>query len=135
MSIKTLKNGPEKLLIIGPNLFLSQFSPDHSTELIFHTMKSRDQTSVYLSVQSPCPFADVIYGWYLRDDKSPNGDVSDIPHPRKVENRCILKLFVTAYQSLSLYISMKYKDTVSIWQALDRNFVSTYAVSWFEMSW
>jgi hypothetical protein len=29
MSIKTLKNGPQKLLIIGPNPFISQSSPDH----------------------------------------------------------------------------------------------------------
>ena len=52
MSIKTLKNGPQKLLIIGPNPFISQSSPDHSPELIFHIMKSRDQTSVLLSVEN-----------------------------------------------------------------------------------
>ena len=46
MSIKTLKNWPQKLLIIGPNPFISQSSPDHSP----HIMKSRDQTSVLLSV-------------------------------------------------------------------------------------
>ena len=45
MSTKTLKNWPQKLLIIGPNPFISQSSPDHSPELIFHIMKSRDQTS------------------------------------------------------------------------------------------
>ena len=28
--MKTLKNGPQKLLIIGPNLFFSQSSPAHS---------------------------------------------------------------------------------------------------------
>ena len=32
MSIKTLKNGPQKLLIIGPNPFISQSSPDHSPQ-------------------------------------------------------------------------------------------------------
>ena len=36
---------------IGPDPFISQSSPDHSPELIFHKMKSRDQTSVLLSVQ------------------------------------------------------------------------------------
>ena len=35
---------------IGPDPFISQSSPDHSPELIFHKMKSRDQTSVLLSV-------------------------------------------------------------------------------------
>jgi hypothetical protein len=50
LSIKTLKNGPQKLLIIGPDPFISQSSPDHSPGLIFHIMKSRDQTSVLLSV-------------------------------------------------------------------------------------
>ena len=32
MSIKTLKNGPQKLLIIGPDPFISQSSPDHSSQ-------------------------------------------------------------------------------------------------------
>ena len=32
MSIKTLKNGPQKLLIIGPDPFISQSSPDHSPQ-------------------------------------------------------------------------------------------------------
>jgi hypothetical protein len=32
LSIKTLKNGPQKLLIIGPNPFISQSSPDHSPQ-------------------------------------------------------------------------------------------------------
>ena len=45
-----VKNRPQKLLIIGPDHFISQSSPDHSPELIFHIMKSRDQTSVLLSV-------------------------------------------------------------------------------------
>ena len=48
--MKTLKNRPQKLLIIGPDPFISQSSPDHSPESIFHIMKSRDQTSVLLSV-------------------------------------------------------------------------------------
>ena len=39
---------PRKLLIIGPDPFISQSSPDHSPELTFHIMKSRDQTSVHL---------------------------------------------------------------------------------------
>ena len=33
LSIKTLRNGPQKLLIIGPNPFISQSSPDHSPQL------------------------------------------------------------------------------------------------------
>ena len=52
LSIKTLKNGPQKLLIIGPDPCFPQSSPGHSPELIFHFMKSRDQTSVLLSVRS-----------------------------------------------------------------------------------
>ena len=36
------------MLIIGPNLFISQSSPDHSPYI--HIMKSRDQTSVLSSV-------------------------------------------------------------------------------------
>jgi hypothetical protein len=32
LSIKTLKNGPQKLLIIGPDPFISQPSPDHSPQ-------------------------------------------------------------------------------------------------------
>ena len=32
LSIKTLKNGPQKLLIIGPDPFISQSSPDHSPQ-------------------------------------------------------------------------------------------------------
>ena len=40
------------LLKIGPDPFISQSSPKHShrPELIFHIMKSKDQTSVLLSV-------------------------------------------------------------------------------------
>ena len=30
LSINTLKNGPQKLIIIGPDPFISQSSPDHS---------------------------------------------------------------------------------------------------------
>ena len=49
---KSVKNLPQKLLIIVQNLFfLSPSQPTaHSPELIFHIMKSRDQTSVLLSV-------------------------------------------------------------------------------------
>ena len=50
LSIKTLKNLPQKLLIIDPNPFISHSSPDHSPELIFHIMKSRNKTSVLLAV-------------------------------------------------------------------------------------
>jgi hypothetical protein len=32
LSIKTLKNWPQKLLIIGPDPFISQSSPDHSPQ-------------------------------------------------------------------------------------------------------
>ena len=49
--MKTLKNWPQKLLIIGPDPFISQSSPDHSPESIFQIMKSQDQTSVLLSVK------------------------------------------------------------------------------------
>ena len=52
MSIETLKNGPQKLLIIGTDPFISQSSPDHSPQSIidFSNYESRDQTSVLLSV-------------------------------------------------------------------------------------
>ena len=52
MTPKKLKNVPQKMLIIGPDPFISQTSPDHSPELIFHIMKSLDQTSILLSVAS-----------------------------------------------------------------------------------
>ena len=39
------------LLRIGPDPFFPQSSPGHSPKLIFHIMKSRDQTSVLLSVE------------------------------------------------------------------------------------
>ena len=49
---KKLKNGSQKLLIIGPDPF--SHSPAqataHSQKLFFHITKSRDQTSVLLSV-------------------------------------------------------------------------------------
>ena len=50
--MKTLKNRPQKLLIIGPIPFFHRPAQTtaHSPELIFHIMKSRDQTSVLLSV-------------------------------------------------------------------------------------
>ena len=38
------------LLIMGPDPFIPQSSQGHSPKLIFHIMKSRDQTSVLLSV-------------------------------------------------------------------------------------
>ena len=42
------------MLIISPDPFFPQSSPGHSPqqELIFHIMKSRDQTSVFLSVHA-----------------------------------------------------------------------------------
>jgi hypothetical protein len=48
-----LKNWPQKLLIIGPNPFISQSSSEHSPspELIFHIMKS----PVLLSVLNRSP--------------------------------------------------------------------------------
>jgi hypothetical protein len=48
-------SGPQKLLIIGPTLFFHSPAQTtaHSPEWIFHIMKSRDQTSVLLSVEYP----------------------------------------------------------------------------------
>ena len=43
-----VKKQASKLLIIGPNLLFH--SPAHSPELIFHTIKYREQASVLLSV-------------------------------------------------------------------------------------
>jgi hypothetical protein len=50
--MKTLKDGPQKLLIIGPNLFFhSPAQPTaHSPDLIFHIMNMSQDTSVSLSV-------------------------------------------------------------------------------------
>ena len=50
---KLKKNGPQKLLIIGPNLlFHSPAQPTaHNPELIFQIIKFREQASVLLSVQ------------------------------------------------------------------------------------
>jgi hypothetical protein len=46
-----LKQPPKKLLIIGPNPFIPQpRATAHSPKMIFNTMKSRDPTSVLLSV-------------------------------------------------------------------------------------
>ena len=49
----TPKNRPEKLLIIGPTHFFHSPAQTtaHSPKLIFHIMKSRNQTSVLLSVE------------------------------------------------------------------------------------
>ena len=46
---------PQQLLIIGPDPFIPQSSPDHSPQprIDFPYMKSRDQTSVLLSVPAP----------------------------------------------------------------------------------
>ena len=46
--MKTLKNGPQKLLIIGPNLFFH--SPAYSQELVFHIINMSQDPSVSLSV-------------------------------------------------------------------------------------
>ena len=51
LTMKKWKNGPQKLLIIGPTPFFFTVQPrPHSPELIFHIMKSWDLTSVLLSV-------------------------------------------------------------------------------------
>ena len=49
MTLKNWKNGPQKLLIIGPDPFMPQSSQAiaHSPESIFDIMKSRDQTYLY----------------------------------------------------------------------------------------
>ena len=53
LSTKTLKNGPQKLLIISQNLFFSQSSPAqstaHSPKLIFHIINMSQDSSVSLS--------------------------------------------------------------------------------------
>ena len=51
---KNLKNGPQTLLIIGPDLFFH--SPAHSPELIFHIMNMSQDTSVSLSVLKTSTF-------------------------------------------------------------------------------
>ena len=50
--MKTLKNRPKKLLIIGPNLFFHSpvQSTDQSPGLIFHIINTSQDTSVLLSV-------------------------------------------------------------------------------------
>ena len=45
---KSLKNRPQKLLIISPNLLFH--SPAHSPELIFHIIKCREQAFVLIVV-------------------------------------------------------------------------------------
>ena len=54
---ENLKNGPTKLLIIGPNLFFhSRAQPTaHSQELIFHIMNMSQETSVSLSTYLQLP--------------------------------------------------------------------------------
>ena len=54
--MKTLKNGPQKLLIIGQNLFFSQSSPANSPQPkidFFHIINMSQDASVSLSVLSP----------------------------------------------------------------------------------
>ena len=60
MTQKKWKNWTQKLLIIGPDPFIPQSSPDHSPELMLNIMKSRDQTSVLLSVQITNHFASLL---------------------------------------------------------------------------
>ena len=68
MTPKKWKNWPQKLLIIGPDPFISQSSPDHSPELIFQIMKSRDQTSVLWSMQSALLIFRSSYGSDIHND-------------------------------------------------------------------
>ena len=111
---RTLHNLTERPFIYYV-IMVQEFSDPPTHFVSINKLLNVSKTDFFLDPsQPPRPVADVIYEWYLRDDKSPNGDVSDIPHPRKIENRCILKLFLTAYQSPSLYVSMKCKDIVSI---------------------
>ena len=50
---ENFKNGPQKLLIIGPQTFFSQYCPAAKTspELIFHIINMSQDSSVSLSVQ------------------------------------------------------------------------------------
>ena len=52
---ENLKNKPQKMLIIGPKLFFSQYcmTPQTSPELIFHIVKMSKYSSVSLSVLYP----------------------------------------------------------------------------------
>ena len=47
---KNVKNPPSKVVHNRPKPFISQSSPAHSPELIFHIIKCREQASVLLSV-------------------------------------------------------------------------------------
>ena len=56
MSIKTLKNGPQKLLIIGPDPFISQSSPDQSPQpridFSYYEISGPDICSLICGVES-----------------------------------------------------------------------------------
>ena len=78
--MKTLKNGPQKLLIIGPNLFFhSPAQPTaHSPKLIFHIINMSQNSSVSLSVTwSKCVNISKIHSLVL--DSSWTG--ADETHP------------------------------------------------------
>ena len=54
--MKTFKNGPQKLLIIGPNLFFSQSSPAHSPQpridFSYHNMSGTSICSLICAIHT-----------------------------------------------------------------------------------
>ena len=74
MTPKKRKNGPQKLLIIGPDPFIPQSSPGHSPQpkIDFYILKSRDQTSVLLSVLISITF----FIWYIKVHNIPSSLLS-----------------------------------------------------------
>ena len=62
--MKTLKNGPQKLLIIGPKLFFHKYSAaaQNSPELIIHIINMSQDSSVSLSVDE---ILKTVKKWFL----------------------------------------------------------------------
>ena len=70
MSIKTLKNWPQKLLIISPNPFISQSSPDHSPQpridFSYYKISGPDICSLICVDQSTARDFTVYLVWYYK---------------------------------------------------------------------
>jgi hypothetical protein len=111
LSIKTLKNWPQKLLIISPDPFISQSSPDHSPQpridFSYHEISGPDICFLICDLHMYLNFYSFLVSAYANERIPSDGE---------------LKLLYLAIRILSKYIIQKFEN-------LEKQPITTYQIT------